>query len=114
MGIISIFGRKTKPKDLIMPYDKNMKKYVALSKKKIKIKIYFTGWLNTIYFGHYLIGRIISIPLSTIIPPSVIISISILGCLLSTTILVSFGTYNTYALFIGKNHEMPKVKNMNS
>ena len=34
-----------------------------------------------------------------------IISISILGCLLSTTILVSFGTYNTYALFIGKKQE---------
>ena len=58
------------------------------------------GWLNAIYFGHYLIGRMVSIPLSTLISPSVIIFVTLLGCLLSTIILVSFGIYQSYALFI--------------
>ena len=58
------------------------------------------GWLNSIYFGHYLLGRIISIPLSTKISPPIMILITLLGCLASALILVIFGTHLQEALFI--------------
>lgn len=58
------------------------------------------GWLNTVYFGLYLAGRIISVPLSTVISPSGIIITSLIGCLSSAGILVSLGADDPVALFV--------------
>ena len=57
------------------------------------------GWLNTIYYAAYTIGRLVSIPLSTIASPAIIIVNSCIGCLFATIILIFFGNYNSYALF---------------
>ena len=58
------------------------------------------GWLNTIYFATYLAGRLVSIPLSTMVSPSTIIVGSSLGTLVATVILIFFGIYESIALFI--------------
>ena len=70
------------------------------------------GWLNTVYYATYCIGRLISIPLSTKVSPSKIIIGSSLGCLLATVILVFFGINNYLAFFIsvGKKNPCESVK----
>ena len=58
------------------------------------------GWLNSVYFLLYLVGRIISIPLSTWITPAGIIVNSLIGCLTASIILVTIGTTDSIALFV--------------
>ena len=57
------------------------------------------GALNTIYFANYLIGRLISIPLSTKVSPRSIILSCNLGCILAASMLIVFGNYSSWALF---------------
>ena len=45
----------------------------------LKLSPEYAGWLNTTYFANYLLGRLISIPLSTLLAPNSIISLSLLG-----------------------------------
>ena len=57
------------------------------------------GWLNTLYYANYMIGRLVSIPLSTIISPTKIIFISLSGCMINAIVIVLFGNYNVIILF---------------
>ena len=58
------------------------------------------GWLNTVYYATYTVGRLLSIPLSTMISPAKIITCSCLGALTATIIMVFFGINNSLGLFI--------------
>ena len=59
----------------------------------------YAGWLNTLYYANYMIGRLISIPLSTIVSPTVMIFISIIGCLINAIVIVTFADFNSVILF---------------
>lgn len=59
------------------------------------------GHLNTTYFAAYLIGRIISIPLSQKLQPRIILFASIVGYLIISALLVMFGGSNPYFLYVG-------------
>lgn len=50
------------------------------------------GWLNISYFSLYLVGRLISIPLSALIGPSTIIVLSLIGAFFASLILIIWGT----------------------
>ena len=63
------------------------------------------GWLNTIYYAAYTIGRLVSVPLSTIVSPAKIIMSSCVACLLATVIMILFGNYNSYALFASTGNQ---------
>ena len=45
----------------------------------------------SLYFGCYLFGRLIGIPLSTVVSPDTILCSSLAGCLISSLFLVIFG-----------------------
>lgn len=66
----------------------------------LKLSAQHAGWLNSVYFVSLLIGRIVAIPLSIIISPTVIILCASLGCLVFAIILVSLGAHDVIALFI--------------
>ena len=57
------------------------------------------AWLNTLYYANYMIGRLVSIPLSTILSPTKIIFISLSGCMINAIAIVLFGNYNVIILF---------------
>ena len=59
----------------------------------------FAGWLNTLYYANYMIGRLVSIPLSTVVSPTTIIFVSLIGCLINALVIVFFGNYNVIILF---------------
>ena len=61
----------------------------------------YAGWLNTIYFANYLLGRMISIPVSTILSPNSIIFISLVGSAASAIMLSIYGSWQWIILFIG-------------
>ena len=56
----------------------------------LKLSPEYAGWLNTTYFANYLLGRLISIPLSTLLAPNSIISLSLLGKLHKKNFLFNF------------------------
>ena len=58
------------------------------------------GWLNTLYYSSYFIGRMISIPLAAIFSPAKLIFITSIGCLVSTLILCFWGNTHAWALFL--------------
>lgn len=58
------------------------------------------GWLNISYFGLYLIGRLISVPISALIGPSTIISLSLIGAFIASLILIIWGTSMPTFLYI--------------
>ena len=59
------------------------------------------GQLNTMYFVTYLTGRIMSIPLSKYIHPRTILTVSLAGCLATSTMLLFCGDSNPYFLYLG-------------
>ena len=61
----------------------------------------YAGWLNTIYFANYLLGRLISIPVSTFLSPNSIIFISLVGSSTSAIMLSIYGSWQWIILFIG-------------
>ena len=61
----------------------------------------YAGWLNTIYFANYLLGRLTSIPVSTILSPNSIIFISLVGSSASAIMLSIYGSWQWIILFIG-------------
>ena len=65
----------------------------------LKLSPELAGWLNTLYYANYMIGRLVSIPLSTIISPTKIIFISLSGCMINAIVIVLFGNYNVIILF---------------
>ena len=67
------------------------------------------GWLNTVYYATYTIGRLASIPLSTMVSPSKIIIASSLGCLIATIILIFFGINNSLAFFLSVGKQILMV-----
>ena len=66
----------------------------------LKLSAQHAGWLNTVYFVSFLIGRIVGIPLSMIISPTFIIFGASIGCLVSSIILIYIGMHNIVALFV--------------
>ena len=66
----------------------------------LKLSAQHAGWLNTVYFVSFLIGRIVGIPLSMIISPTIIIYGASIGCLVSSIILIYIGMHNVVALFV--------------
>ena len=59
----------------------------------------YAGWLNTLYYASYMVGRLICIPLSTMVSPTVMIFISIIGCLINSAVIVTFAAQNSVILF---------------
>eukprot|EP00093_Oithona_nana_P006502 06502.XXX_221286_219158_1 [CDS] Oithona nana genome sequencing. len=57
----------------------------------LSLSAQMAGWLNSLYFGCYLFGRLIGIPLSTVVSPDAILCSSLAGCLISSLFLVIFG-----------------------
>jgi len=66
----------------------------------LKLSSATAGYLNGIYFAPYLIGRLVSVPLSTVVTPTVITLAAIMGCVISALILATFGAIDVLALFI--------------
>ena len=62
------------------------------------------GWivkcLFSLYFGCYLVGRLIGIPLSTVVSPDAILWSSLVGALSSSLFLTIFGHSDSYTLFL--------------
>ncbi len=58
------------------------------------------GWLYTIYYATYTLGRLCSIPLSTLVSPATIIFGAIFCCVIGSSVLIIFGNYNSLALFV--------------
>ena len=73
----------------------------------LKMSLSRAGWLNTVFFVNYLVGRLVSIPLSTMVSPAKIILGSSLICFGASVLLVIFGNSSTIAMFIGKS----KIRN---
>lgn len=53
------------------------------------------------YFATYLTGRILCIPLSKYIHPRTILTVSLAGCLITSTMLLFCGDSNPYFLYLG-------------
>ena len=60
----------------------------------------YAGKLNTTYFASYLIGRLLSIPISTILSPNGIIILALIGSGISSVLLSIFGSTNLNMLFV--------------
>ena len=60
----------------------------------------YAGKLNTTYFASYLIGRLLSIPISTILSPNGIIILALIGSGVSSVLLSIFGSTNLTMLYV--------------
>ena len=69
----------------------------------LKMSLSQAGWLNCVFLVNYLAGRLVSIPLSTMVSPEKIILGSSLICFGASVLLVIFGNSSTIAMFIGKS-----------
>ena len=67
----------------------------------LKLEPNLAGNINFAFFGSYCIGRMISIPISKKLHPSVIIVCALILCSLSSTFLALFGGSNMKALLVG-------------
>ena len=67
----------------------------------LKLEPNLAGNINFAFFGSYCIARLISIPISKKLHPSVIIVCALILCSLSSTFLAIFGGSNMEALLVG-------------
>ena len=57
--------------------------------------------MNTTYFATYLTGRILCIPMSRFIHPRNILTVSLIGCFVTSCLLMFFGDSDPYLLYLG-------------
>jgi hypothetical protein len=67
----------------------------------LKLEPKFASYINSAFFGSYCLGRIISIPISQKVHPSIIIISALTLCCLSSAFLSLFGGSSLEALLVG-------------
>ena len=75
--------------------------YLLIKQKFFQISIYRAALTDTFYSSGMCLGRLVSTFLSTVVLPSKLVIISMLGCILSTCLLLFLAPHYYISLYVG-------------